>query len=64
MYHYLIVFQWPNRAGWAMRTMSGILPAGVRTRTEAIRLLSEAGQDHGVPVDANITFLSIEPEDL
>lgn len=65
LYHWLIVFQWPkDGTGWGMATMDGTLPATVRTRTEAMRHILQHAQEQGVPSGANITFLSLEPEDL
>lgn len=64
-YFWLVTFQWPLYNGFKSATFTNTFdsPEPV-SRAEMMAWIREAVEEHGVPQDANVLFLTIEPDQV
>jgi len=62
-YFWLVTFQWPVRNGFQTATFTNTfdVPNPV-SRAELLAEIRQGVGEHGVPENANVLFLSIEPD--
>jgi len=64
-YFWLVTFQWPVYNGFKTATFANTFdaPSSV-SRAETWAQIKQGVGEHGVPEDANVLFLTIEPDQI